>query len=206
MSDEPPTETLFQLFARWSDSEALSDSARLRLICRQPQNGAHAYLHRLYSGLSKEEIAEIEGIVGQSVPPRLRQFYTTMNGARLFEGQVSISGLVGDFSRDPTKEIPICVEQVNLSFAALRSEWHRQDYFRIGGISFLRQDDVICGPDDRVIVLHEKTGEPLRAYQDVFACLESFTRDMSEFWTDEGIFTGDWGTIDRLLLLAYGKA
>jgi hypothetical protein len=199
-------ETLLQLLDRWSGNQPLRDNARVRLICRQPQNGAYAYLHRLYRGLDEEEIADIEATVGRSVPPRLREFYSVTNGARLFEGQVSVSGLVRDFSRDPGREGPISIEQDNLAFAEVRSQWHRKGFFRIGGISFLRQDELICGPGDRTVVLHARTGEPLRDYPNIFACLESFTREMSRFWTNDGTFGGDWDVIDQLLLGVNGTA
>lgn len=88
----------------------------------------------------------------------------------------------------------------------MRPEWHGQGYFRIGGVSFLRQDEIICGPDDRVVVLHAETGELLRNYTDVYSCLESFTREMAQFWTVDGIFTGDWPTINKLVLGVGGKA
>jgi hypothetical protein len=89
------------------------------------------------------------------------------NGARLFEAQVSVSGLVTTFSRDPSRPVPISIEDDNLLFSMMRPEWHEQCYFRIGGVSFLRQDEIICGPDDRAVVLHAETGEQLRNYADV---------------------------------------
>lgn len=206
MTNDDVAEDLLELLSRWSDDQSLRDRGRVRLICHQPQNGAYAYLHRLYAGLSESEMAEIETIVGQPIPRRLLDFYRATNGARLFEGQVSVSGLVRNFNRDPTREIPICIEQDNLGFAALRPEWHRQSYFRIGGVSFLRQDEIICGPDDRIVILHVETGEPLRYYADVFHCLETFTREMGQFWKADGTFTGDWDVIDQLLLGVGGSA
>lgn len=206
MTDEHAAKNLLELLAHWHSDQPLQDSGRVRRIGYQPQKGARAYLHRLYAGLGQAEIAEIEAIVGQSIPPRLHEFYRATNGARLFEGQVSVSGFVRNFSRDPTREIPICIQQDNRAFAALRPEWDRQGCFRIGSVSFLRQDEIICGPDDRIAVLHAETGEPLRRYADVFACLESFTREMAEFWTDDGIFVGDWQAIDHLLLGVSGTA
>lgn len=195
-----------QLLARWSGSETLHDTARDRLICNQPQDGAYAYLHRLYVGLTDADIAELEPSLVRVIPPRLREFYRTTNGVRLFEGQVSVRGLVRDYSRDPSKNLPISIEQDNLAFAGLHPKWDRQGYFRIGGISFLRQDELICGPDDRIVVLHAETGQPLRNYENVFVCLESFTNEMAEFWTDEGVFIGEWNTIDHLLLAVRGSA
>ena len=197
---------LLELLSRWSGDQPLDDGGRPRLICHQPQYGAHAYLHRLYAGLSEAEIADIGATVGQRLPPRLADFYRATNGVRLFEGQVGISGLVKNFTRDPSRAVPISIEQDNLAFAAMRSEWHRQGYFRIGGVSFLRQDEIICGPDDRIVVLHVETGEPLRHYADVFDCLESFTREMAQFWTAGGSFSGDWDVLDRLLLGVGGTA
>lgn len=195
---------LLQLLARWSGDKPLHDTAQVRLICHQPQKGAFAYLHRLYPGLCEGEIAEIEAIVGNQMPPRLCKFYRTTNGASLFEGQISVSGLLKDFSRDPSRQLPISIELLNRAFAALRPEWFARGYFRIGGISFLRQDELICGPDDRIVVLRAGTGEPLRTYSDIFACLERFTQEMTQFWTDDGIFEGDWHAIDDLLLRVGG--
>jgi len=206
MTDEHAAENLLELLSRWSGDPRLGDSERVRLICHQPQKGAFAYLHRLYAGLSEAEIAEIEAFVGQAIPPRLLDFYKATNGARLFEGQVSVHGLVRDFSRDPSKAVPVSIEQVNLAFAAIRPEWDGQGYFRIGGVSFLRQDEIICGPDDRIAVIHAETGEPLRHYTDVFDCLERFTREMAQFWTADGEFIGDWEAIDHLLLGVRGTA
>jgi hypothetical protein len=206
MIDARPADDLLKLLSRWSGNQPLRNSDRVRLVCHQPQRGSYAYLHRLYAGLSDAEIAEIEAMVGHSIPRRLYEFYTATNGARLFEGQISVSGLVRDFSRDPAREIPISIDQDNLTFAALRSEWHRQGYVRIGSVSFLRQDEIICGPDDRIVVLHAETGEPLRQYPNVFHCLESFTREMAQFWEADGTFTGDWAVIDHLLLGVGGTA
>jgi hypothetical protein len=206
MSEEHGLDKLLQLLGRWSGGEPLYDSAQVRLICHQPQDGLYAYLHRLYVGLSDADIAEIEASLGRAIPARLREFYKLTNGARLFEGQVSVSGLVSDFSRDPSKHLPISIEQDNLAFAGLHPEWDRLGYFRIGGVSFLRQDELICGPDDRIVVLHARTGQPLRDYANVFACLESFTNEMAEFWTNEGVFTGDWNAIDQMSLGMSGSA
>jgi len=206
VSGEHGVDSVLRLLARWSGSDPLRDSARVRLICQQRQHGPYAYLHRLYIGLGEPDLAEIEARIRRAIPPRLREFYKLTNGARFFEGQVSVSGLVRDFSRDPSKHLPISIEQDNRAFAKLRPEWDRQGYFRMGGVSFLRQDELICGPDDRIIVLHERTGQPLRDYADVFACLESFTIEMGAFWTDEGVFTGKWDAIDHLLLGVSGSA
>lgn len=206
MTDEHAAEKMLELLARWSSDQSLYDNRRVRLICHQPDNGAYAYLHRLFTGLSSEDIAEIEALVGQPVPPRLFAFYRATNGVRLFEGQVSVSGFVRDFSRDPSRAIPISIEQDNRVFAAMRPEWHGRGYFRIGGVSFLRQDEIICGPDDQVAVLHVETGEALRRYADIFDCLETFTQEMAQFWTADGGFIGDWDTIDQLLLGVGGTA
>src|SRR5688572_9670348 len=112
MGDENPATPLLQRIARWSGDEPLYDSARLRPICHQPQNGDLAYLHRLYPGLRDVEVAEVEASIGQSMPPRLRTFYGLTNGGRFFEGQVSVSGLVRDISRDPLSAVavPISIE------------------------------------------------------------------------------------------------
>ena len=206
MTNELTIEKLLELISPWGGDQQLRDSGKVRLICHQPQNGVYAYLHRLYAGLSDAEIAGLEAAVGRSFPPRLREFYKATNGARLFEGQVSVSGLVRNFNRDPTSQVPISIEQNNRVFASMRPEWHRQGYFCIGGVSLLRQDKIVCGPDDRIAVLHAGTGEPLRHYAHVFDCLESFTREMAQFWTDDGIFNGDWGVIDRLLLEVGGTS
>lgn len=206
MSDEHTPATLLQLLSRWPHEEPLTDSTRVRLICHQPQNGVFAYLHRLYPGLPEQGIAGIEAIVGHSIPPRLRRFYMMTNGSRLFEGQVSVSGLVSDFSRDPSRQFPISIEQTNLAFAIMRSEWHRMGFFRVGTIAFLRQNELVCGPNDQIVVLHGSTGQPLRDYSDIFACLDSFIVEMGQFWTDGGIFTGDWKAIDHLLLGVSGTA
>jgi len=206
MTDENPAKKMLKMLARWSSDQSLNDNRKVRLICHQPHNGAYAYLHRLYAGLSREEIAEIEAIVGQPLPPRLLNFYRATNGVRLFEGQVSISGFVRDFGRDPAREIPISIEQDNYVFAAMRPEWHGQGYFRVGSISVLRQDEIICGPDDKVAVLHEQTGEALRHYEDIFDCLESFTQEMAQFWAIDGDFIGDLEAIDQLLLGVRGTA
>lgn len=74
------------------------------------------------------------------------------------------------------------------------------------GVSFLRQDQIICGPEAGVIVIHAQTGEPLRQYADVFDCLEAFAREMAQFWRADGNFIGDWEAIDRLLLGVEGTA
>jgi hypothetical protein len=206
MTTERAFDTLLQALSRWSGGEPLEDSQRVRLISHQSQDGPYAYLHTLYAGLSEAEIAAVQAIVGRSLPPQLTEFYRLTNGVRLFEGQVSVSGLVSNFSRDPSIAVPISIEQDNLAFARMRPEWDRQGYFRMGGVSFLRQDELICGPDDQIAVIHVETGELLRRYNDVFDCLETFAREMTPFWTTEGIFTGDWHVIDALLLAARGTA
>ena len=206
MSDKSElAKNLLKLLGPWSDGEPLNDDARLRLLCHQPHNGTHAYLHQLYPGLSSNDIADIEAIVGQTVPPRLREFYQLANGARIFE-QVSVSGIVRNFNRDPTKHAPISIEQDNRVFAVLHPDWHRKGYFRIGGVSFMRQDELICGPDDRVVLLRAGTGDALRGYATVFDCLESFVHEMKQFWTEDGVFTGDWQAVDQLLLGTRGAA
>lgn len=139
-------------------------------------------------------------LLNRQIPPKLFDFYHETNGARLFEGQVSVGGLVKEFSRDPAKAVPICIEQHNLIFRAVHPDLHNNGYFRIGSVSFLRQDEMICGPDDQIAILHQETGMPLRHYRDIFDCLESFAREMGQFWTAEGDFIGDWETIDHLLL------
>jgi hypothetical protein len=199
-------ENLLNLLSRWSGGRALSGKGGVRLICHQPQLAAQAYLHGLYAGLSRSEIVEIEATVGQPLPPRLLDFYTATNGARLFQGMVSVSGLVKNFSRDPSTPVPVSIEHDNQHFSIFRPEWHGKGYFRIGGISFLRQDELLCGSDDQIVVLHAQTGEPLRYYPDVFSCLESLTREMARFWTVEGVFTGDWSTINELVLGIGGTA
>lgn len=206
MTDDQTTKNLVELLSRWSNGEPLGDRTRFRPICHQSQNGPYAYLHRLYAGLNEADISDIETIIGQPIPPRIRAFYEAMNGARFFEGQVSVSGLVRNFSRDPLEESPICIDQDNLAFAVLHPEWHGQGYFRIGSVSFLRNDKLICGSDDRIIILHAETSEPLRDFTDIFVCLESFAQEMMQFWTDDGIFGGDWDVIDRLLLGVSGTA
>lgn len=206
MTVEQAAEKLLELLSRWSEGQLLHDNGSLRLMCHQPQVGVYAYLHRLYPGLSDREIVEIETAIGQSIPPRLLNFYKVSNGTRLFEGQVSVSGLVENFHRNLTTEIPICIEQDNLAFAAMHPEWHAKGFFRIGGVSFLRQDAIICGPDDQIAVLHAETGQQLRHYTDVFDCLETFTQEMANFWTADGLFIGDWEVIDHLLLGVRGSA
>jgi len=197
---------LLELLSRWPSGQPLRNASEVRQICHQPQRAPEAYLHELYPGLGESEIAEMEAVVGQLLPPRLLSFYEITNGARLFEAQVSVSGLVKEFGRDPSKQAPISIEQDSRIFAAVRPEWYRQGFIRIGGVSFERQDELICGPDDRVLVIHADTAQPLRRYSDIFDCLESFTREMGQFWTTEGSFTGEWETIDQLLLGRGGTA
>lgn len=191
---------LLEQLSRWSAASPLHDKKQLRQICPQPRRGTYAYLHCLYAGLGEAEIDKMAVSLGRPIPPKLFDFYIATNGARLFEGQVSVGGLVIDFSRNPAKAVPICIEQHNLIFSAMHPDWHNQGYFRIGGVSFLRQDQMICGPNDQIAILHEQTGRPLRRYVDIFDCLESFAREMAQFWTAEGDFIGDWETIDHLLL------
>lgn len=206
MSEKSELATTFlEVLGPWSDGEPLNDASRLRLLCHQPHNGALTYLHRLYPGLSSNDIAKIEAAVGQTVPPRLREFYELANGARIFE-QVSVSGLVRDFNRDPTKHVPISIEQDNRVFALMHPDWHRKGYFRIGGVSFMRQDELICGPDDRVIVLRAGTSDALRDYATIFDCLQTFVREMRQFWNEDGLFTGNWRAVDQLLLGTRGAA
>lgn len=206
MTDTHAAENLFNLLDRWSSDEDLRESGKVRLLCHQPQNGDLAYLHRLYPGLGSAQMEDLEAVIDHQIPRRLRDFYGLTNGLRLFEGQVSVSGLVKDFSRDPYRPIPICIEQGNRLFASVRPQWHQQGFFRIGGVSFIRQDELICGPDDCVIVLNAESGEPLRNYSDIFDFLVSFTKEMAQFWTSDGKFIGDWEVIDQLLLGVAGKA
>lgn len=206
MTSNEAAKRLQHQLVRWSGDEPFQVSGTGLQIRHQPQRADNAYLHRLYPGLGATEIAEMAAIVGQVIPSGLRDFYTFTNGARLFEGQISISGLVREFSRDPTKSTPISIEQDNLVFAGLRTNWHREGYFRIGGVSFLRQDEILCGPDDQIVVIHQETGDPLRTYASIFGCLDAFVGEMSQFWTSEGLFIGDWRIIDELLLGASGTA
>ncbi|MBS0483241.1 MAG: SMI1/KNR4 family protein, partial [Proteobacteria bacterium] len=113
MRDEHCIDAVLQTLARWSEVEPLRDSTRVRLICPQPQYSPQHHLHRLYIGLAEAEIAEIEAILGCDIPRRLREFYEVTNGARLFEGQVSISGLVTNSTRDPMQHGPISIDQEN---------------------------------------------------------------------------------------------
>jgi hypothetical protein len=200
------SQPLFDALSRWSDHGPLSNHTNVRLIRHQPTRASLAYLHETYPGLSAEEISQIAQIVGNPIPSRLRTLFGDMNGMRLFEAKVSISGLVTRFTRDPSVRNPISIAQDNRTFRYIHPHWHAEGFFQIGGVSFVRQDKLICGPNDRVILLHAKTGDPLCEFVDVFECLMSFVREMGPFWTDEGHFTGDWNTLDKLLLAPSASA
>lgn len=176
------------------------------LIGRQPWRGPLAHLHIFYSGLDEAGVDELERLYGRAMPPRLRAFYERWNGLSLFEGSVSIYGLVRHFTRDPEAHNPLDPKVAAHCFPGFHPEWHRLGYFAVGGIAlFTRRAIIACDAADRVVLLRQGDEAALRRYADLFEALAMISTELAAFWDEKGALRAPEEALDRALL-AGGRA
>jgi hypothetical protein len=171
------------------------------VVGHQPWRGPLAHLHIFYSGLGQGGIAQIEAIYGRALPPRLRTFYAKWNGVRLFEGIISIYGLVRRFTRDPEVHNPLDPEIAARCFASFHPAWHRRGYFPIGSVAlFTRQAVIACDPTDHVVLLSERDDAALRRYADIFEALAMISAELEPLWDEKGALLLPEEALDQALL------
>lgn len=73
-----------------------------------------AFLHSIYSPLSKQELDLLAEAVGKPIPAELGDFYLKANGMHLFCSSISISGLRLSLSRDPNVRLPVSLQYGNV--------------------------------------------------------------------------------------------
>jgi hypothetical protein len=69
------------------------------LIGRTPHIAPHAWLHSLYSGLSLNEIKELEVILNRPIPKDYRSFLEKSNGLNIFNTTFYLYGLRKNYGR-----------------------------------------------------------------------------------------------------------
>ena len=88
---------------KFLDSYRLLGEKRLEngayLIGRAPHIAPHAWLHSLYSGLSLNEIKELEVILNRPIPNDYRSFLEKSNGLNIFNTTFCLDGLRKNFGR-----------------------------------------------------------------------------------------------------------
>jgi hypothetical protein len=86
---------------RWRDRGWVKHEGGGLQVCHRPSIAPHAYLHWVYPRLLEERLAQTELAYGKPLPAEYRRFLAWANGARLFDGHLSLTGshVVGS-SRD----------------------------------------------------------------------------------------------------------
>lgn len=112
------------------DSIIQDDHAR---ICRLPEVGPMAYLHVIFNGSNSTFLCDHIESGGIQIPADYCRFLSEINGAILFRGNLSLFGIVKDFTRNPETRRPFDILENNLYSTPVGS---RPGDFFIGSISF----------------------------------------------------------------------
>lgn len=94
-----------------------------------------SYLHEIYRGLTKDQIDQLQVLIGHNLPDDLKGFYHQINGMSLFAGSLSIQGLRKVDTRDPAVRLPISLEYGNVLDVPIRQEKEDIDQIRFGFFS-----------------------------------------------------------------------
>lgn len=127
------------IVARWSNcgEQRLSDGTLL--IGRIQSKGVGAYLHRLFSPLTPEEILNLTELVRAELPYQLAEFYKFHNGCNLFESNITVYGLRRSLDRSDFDAV-----LSNPFDLRVQSLTHRQDSPSGNGFCFSKyQDDTL---------------------------------------------------------------
>lgn len=80
-------------------SQVLPDGSRL--VCPVPHVAPRAWLHRIFGGLSEDEISSLDVAACRPVPSALKALYARYNGLALFSDALCIHGLRRSVTRGP---------------------------------------------------------------------------------------------------------
>lgn len=88
-----------KLISEYDEKDRYTTSNGTILLKNVPQVAPLAYLHYLYSPLSKEQVDSLEEKFAYQLPEEIRRFFQEMNGINIFSGSLYINGLRTDLSR-----------------------------------------------------------------------------------------------------------
>lgn len=108
---------------RFASTEDIREAGG-RLVRPLPWVGTHAYLHRLYSPCTEDEVAALATLVGRQPPQQYRRFLMLSNGLSLFHESLSVYGIRESFDRTPSvaQWQPYSVAVENLDRMGLRPD------------------------------------------------------------------------------------
>lgn len=145
------------------------------------------YLHKLYLPVSGDAAEVISAVAGRPPPAAFLDFLTVCNGASLFRGRISITGLVLAVSR----AIDGLGQPVSLHYGNTveRSPNLRDEDFRIGGLigASVVASVAMC-PDGHVKIVHpSQVGPSVADFPSLKAFLEAMVAHYGPFFDAAGL-------------------
>ncbi|MEZ5464369.1 MAG: SMI1/KNR4 family protein [Lysobacteraceae bacterium] len=153
---------------------------------------ARAYLHVVHPGLNDAEIDRLEGLIGKSLPPSLRDFYSEMNGCSLFHGSLSVAGLRQSFDRSLVQRLPTSLEYgntIDVPHDHPRPAVAPEDEVRFGFYSNGDGREVVCDQRSGAICLVPRysRGPEQARWTDVATFLRTEVKRMNQLLFGQGL-------------------
>lgn len=123
-----------KLISEYQEKDRYKTSNGTILLKNIPQVAPLAYLHYLYSPLSKEQVDSLERNFAYQLPEEIRQFFLEMNGVNIFNGSLYINGLRTDLSRTTEAVIQ---QPYDIVFPNLQGhEYHLKNTIYLGAYGY----------------------------------------------------------------------
>ena len=170
-----------------------------RFIRKLPDDRSLGYLHKLYYPLDAAALERLRSELGDRLPDQHEAFLRWANGASLFDGCVSLFGLVEKFTRsvEPEAQNPICIASANRRFSRMVPERWEAGWTVIG---------TAVGWDTRYELQVHKSGscallgEELAYVASCFdECLETIVGRIDPCFSFDGLVDGDYAEIEAAL-------
>lgn len=133
-------------------------------VHKAPDFGSHAYLHLLFPPLERELADAVEKRSGVPIPDHVRDFLSEINGAILFQGELSLYGIRTSLSRNVLERQPFDIFEPN---SISRPREARLGDFYIGSYSDDGSRLLVKGEESTVHRCERATGRVLGEWRSI---------------------------------------
>ncbi len=171
---------------KWSESGEKITNNQTLLICKVPHIASEAWFHRIYKGLSENEIVDLETELKKPLPNHLRKFLKTANGMNIFSDSISIWGRRTSYARKGEDAYqPYDLLDLNKELGnEMSSKWLAFGSYSWDG-SMMYYD--VTSDDNKVFICERDSTNKIKIWDNIYLWLAEEIERLSKMYDDKGI-------------------
>ena len=161
----------------------LDVTAERTLLCHLPEVGEQAFLHTVFSGISRHQVIGAANANQLEIPESFVSMLESFNGAILFKGSLSLFGIVQSFTRNPAVRQPFDFLNGNKFGRPLAAQ--SSDFF-IGGMSWDGSLLFLEGDSPTVLRRSRESRNVINTWPSIEVLLEERIAELEKLFDEHG--------------------